>query len=162
MKRFYEGKEEILGREIDGWLGTPYKHYSAAKGKGVDCIHFVVRVLQATGGDQGRHLVIKKYNKDWHLHRGEELLRKGIEKQLFVELISLPKEKNNIIQLSEDIGTGDLVLFEFGRHAAHVGIFLKGEVYQTVNVGGVVHKSWRGDFFKRVQYVYKLYDARSL
>jgi cell wall-associated NlpC family hydrolase len=160
MKRYYEGKEKLLKAELDSWLGTPYKHWSGVKRKGVDCIHFVVKVLQATGGDQGRHINIQRYPKDWHLHRGDQLLKKGIENQLYVNMINDPtKEKLSMI---EPFGSGDIILFKFGRQAAHVGILVGEEVYQTVDATGVIKKPLKGDFFSRITYVYKLYEMEKI
>jgi cell wall-associated NlpC family hydrolase len=158
MDRYYTGKEEVLCRELDSWLNTPYRHCCGIKKVGVDCIHFVVRVLEATGGVQGKEIVIKPYDRDWGLHHGEELLRKGIERQLYVETISKKEPKKNI-ELLEPLGPGDIILFQFGRHACHAGIHLNGKVYQTVNETGVIFKPWKGDFFSRATYVYKLYRA---
>lgn len=164
MTRFYDNKtrEWDLRVELNSWLDTPYKHWSGVKGKGVDCIHFVVRVLEATGGTQGRFIRIQKYSKDWNLHRGEEMLREGIERQLYVQKISYPKERSHPIELKENIGPGDIVLFQFGRHAAHVGIYLDGLVYQTVTNDGVIQKPWKSDFYHRVTHVYKIYEAEKI
>ena len=159
MIRYFSDKEDLLLEELNSWLGTPYRHMAGVKKKGTDCIHFVVRVLEKFDANQGRNIIIQNYPKDWNIHRGEELLRNEIEKQLYVEKIACRNEKGYLI-FSEAIGNGDIILFKFGRLSGHCGIYFNGQVYQSLNKGGVERISYFSkDFLGRITTVYKLYKV---
>jgi cell wall-associated NlpC family hydrolase len=156
-KRYFANIEDKLREELESWLGTPYRHMSGVKNKGADCIHFVVRILEKFDASQGRNIVVRPYPKDWNLHRGEELLRNEIERQLYVDKIGYRNEQQYLV-FSEPIGNGDIILFKFGRLSGHCGIFFNSQVYQTLNRSGVEKISyWSKDFLGRVTTVYKLY-----
>lgn len=156
-KRYFDDKKLELKAELDSWLGTPYRHFCGIKGKGADCIHYVVRVIEKLGANQGRNLIIPNYVKDWNLHRGEELLIEHIEKQLFSEKIGYRNEKGFLI-FSENIDDGDIVLFKFGRLSGHCGIYYQKQVYQTLNPSGIERVSFFSkNFMDRITTVYKIY-----
>ena len=117
-----------LGREMEAWVGTPFRHWAGVKGRGCDCIHFVARVLEHFGLGPFR---IQRYHKDWHLHRANELLLEGIRDQL-----------DHIEVTPAEIQDGDLVLYQFGQAFSHGGIFFQGCVYQAVTGAGVVCLGW--------------------
>lgn len=157
--RYFEDKTELLFGELESWLGTPYRHYCGIKQKGSDCIHFVVKVIEQLKANQGRNLIIPFYSKDWHLHRGEELLITQIEKQLFVEKIAWKNETGKL-SFSENVGNGDIVLFRFGRLSSHCGIYCRNLVYQTLNNCGVEKLSFSdSNFKKRITHIYKIYKV---
>lgn len=158
MQRYFQRNDIALWKELESWLGTPYRHYAGVKTKGVDCIHMVVKVLENLKANQGRNLIVPPYPKDWHLHRGEKLLIREIEKQLFVEKIAFIK--NDKLVFSENIDDGDIVLFKFGRHSAHCGIYFGGQVYQTLNTSGVEKINFfNRDFYNRITHIYKIYKV---
>lgn len=157
MDRYYtKHNDRALAEELESWVNTPYSHYTGVKQGGVDCIHLVVRVLQNTSADQGRKLIVPWYAKDWHLHKGEEMLVKEIEKQIFVQRIAY-LDNATLIEI-EPIANGDIVLFKFGRVSSHCGIYYNGLVYQTLSGSGVKKVPYASsDFKKRVTVVYKVY-----
>lgn len=159
MERYFKGNDPLLKEELDSWLGTPYRHLSKVKSKGVDCINFVVAVLEKLKANQGRNLIVPPYSKDWHLHRGEQKLIHEIERQIPVEKIGYRDNKNKLI-FSENLGNGDIILFKFGRHSAHCGILYLTQVYQTLNTTGVEKINFYNlDFFKRITHIYKVYKV---
>jgi cell wall-associated NlpC family hydrolase len=121
-------RQAELGRELLSWEGTPFRHWAGVKGRGCDCIHLVVRILEHFGFGPLR---IPKYDKDWHLHRGNQLLLDGIEAQL-----------DTVEVTSAEVADGDIVLYQFGRALSHGGIYFGGEVYQAVFGAGVVRLGW--------------------
>lgn len=158
-RRYFEDKIDILREELESWLNTPYKHFSGVKNKGTDCIHYIVNVLNATGANQGKNLVIPFYHKDWHLHRGEELLKTQIEEKLYSEKIAW-REENGTLKCSETVGNGDLILFKFGRLSGHCGMFCGNQVYQSLNYSGVEKISFHNsNFLKRITDIYKIYKV---
>ena len=113
-----------LGRELLSWEGTPFRHWSGVKGRGCDCIHFVARILEHFGLGPFR---IKRYDKDWHLHRKNEQLLEGIKAQL-----------DHVEVTPAEVNDGDIVLYQFGRALSHGGIYYQGSVFQAVTGAGVV------------------------
>jgi len=90
------------------WIGTPWHHGARVKGVGVDCLQFLVAVYTKAGlisnVDPG------KYPRDWHLHKNEAR---------FI---------NGLLRFTTPVGgetqPGDVVMFSYGRHAAHGSIYL--------------------------------------
>jgi len=116
-----EKKQKELLQILESWMGTPYRHRTAVKGRGVDCIHFVACVMMEAG-------VISKFNvpdypSDWHLHHTDELLREGIAQFPMSEEFD-PGEVDPI--------NGDILLFRYGRASAHSTIFFDNYIYQAV------------------------------
>jgi cell wall-associated NlpC family hydrolase len=117
-----------LREEVTSWLGTPYRHWCGVKGMGCDCIHFVARVVEASGLGPFN---IPWYPKDWHLHRSEELLREGILSQVTAESVQ-----------EADIQNGDITLYRFGRTMSHAAIYLDGHVYGAITNTRVERLHW--------------------
>lgn len=148
VEEYFSDKETIkrLHVELESWVHTPFRHWAGVKQKGVDCIHLIVRVMEELGAFQGRVVVVPKYPHDWHLHRGEPLLKNGVEKLL----PHIP------IGHVGEVKDGDVVLFQYGRQAAHAGIYHTEEVYQSM-VGTGVHTRRYHDrnFYERIRFIYR-------
>jgi len=151
-KWFFEDPENDrkLKEALDSWVGTPYRHLTGVKGQygGCDCIHMVVGAYKECGADKGNPIFIPKYAPDWHLHTGESLIVVGITKQYKVEEI---KDYTKVMN-------GDLILFKWGRHAAHSGIYYNGVVYQSLIDIGVETRAYLGDkeFFDRMDMILRV------
>ena len=89
------------------WLGTPWHHMARVRGAGVDCAQFLIGVYSAVGlvpeFDTGH------YPHDWHLHRDETR---------FLDFLLQHAEP------TDEPLPGDVVMFRYGRHAAHGGIVI--------------------------------------
>ena len=151
-KWFYEepDNDKALITSLKSWLGTPYRHVKGVKGKygGCDCIHMVVAAYKESGADKGRKIHIPRYRPDWHMHTGESLIVEGITKQYNVEEV---KDYRKIMN-------GDLILFKWGRHAAHSGIYYNGQVYQALTGLGVQKRAYLGnpDFYDRMDMILRI------
>lgn len=148
MKGFFEEKENLryLQSEIAEWKNTPYKHWTGVKGKGADCIHFIVEVYKEVGATKGRAIVIPKYPYDWHLHNGEKLLVDGIRKQFDCKEVDETKPID-----------GDLILYQFGLHEAHGGLYLEGNVHQALTGIGVQAREYKErSFYKRMKRAFRI------
>lgn len=127
--------QQRLQTILDEWVGTPFRHHCGVKGRGTDCIHFGVRVLEEVGAVPYNRWGIPKYVKDWHLHNRQELLYEGIiASNLFHEF-----------PLKETWQTGDIILYRFGRVTSHLAIFCNGHVYNSITNLGVLKMNPQDD-----------------
>lgn len=67
---------DAFEREAMSWLGTPYRHCTAVKGRGADCTLWIGSCWVAVG-------ILKKlsyhyYPKDWYVHRVDERILEGL------------------------------------------------------------------------------------
>lgn len=148
MRGYFEESENLkaLQLEVASWKNTPYKHWTGVKGKGADCIHFIAEVLKAVGATKGRAIVIPKYPKDWHLHNGQRLLVDGIRAQFDCDEVD-----------SKSPIDGDLILYRFGLHEAHGGIYLKGNVHQALTGMGVDKRRYNDKkFYNRMKRAFRI------
>ena len=146
MKYLFEDikKQEQLKEILDSWLGTPFRHYAGTKKLGADCIHFVARVLQEM--EILGKVTIPSYAPDWHLHKTYKLLVNGILEYLNVENVGFKNLMN-----------GDIILYYFGKTAAHASIYYDEHIYQAVNGIGVIRTSFYDKmWYKRKQYNFRL------
>ena len=89
------------------WLGTPWHHEARIKGAGVDCLQILIAVYHEAGLIDDIHP--DSYSPDWHLHRDEPRYLQGL--LAYCDPVDAPLP-------------GDIVMFQYGRHAAHGGIVL--------------------------------------
>jgi cell wall-associated NlpC family hydrolase len=137
-KWWFDNEDELakLEKEMAEWAETPYMHHTGVKGRGCDCIHFIVKAMEPIGVFKNRAIIIPKYPRDWHLHNGEKLLVDGIRKQMNVEEVDREKPRN-----------GDVVLYKYGLHEAHGGIYYNGHVVQALNNIGVTARQYEDPYF---------------
>jgi NlpC/P60 family putative phage cell wall peptidase len=98
-------RRDMIVAEARSWVGTPYHHMGAERGRGVDCLMLLVRVYAALG--MIRPIDPRPYPRTWHLHRSEERYLAGVLDHA-VE-VSVPEP-------------GDVVLWRVGRTFSHAGI----------------------------------------
>ena len=145
MRYYFENPkhQKELKTALDEWVGTPYRHWAGVKGQGVDCIHFVARAFEDIGLGPFR---VERYNKDWHLHNPEELLLKGLRRELNAD--ELPPD---------DPMNGDVVLYRFAKTLSHSAIYFDGYVYQAIERVGVEKRNWKDKkWFKRRQLIIRV------
>jgi len=137
-KGFFADEEKLtqLKAVVKDWEDTPYRHWAGVKGKGADCIHFIVRAYEAVQANKGKHIFIPKYSPDWHLHNGQKLLVDGFTAQFDCVEVDAKDPKN-----------GDLILYKFGLHEAHGGLYLDEYVYQALTDMGVQARRYDEDYF---------------
>jgi len=149
MKYYFEDPEKQieLGRELESWIGTPFRHWAGVKGMGTDCIHFVVRVMESMGvrSVDGSFFDMPRYQKDWHLHNDAELLLFGVLQQAKVSLQPLRDPMN-----------GDVFLFQFGRVCSHAAIYYEGRLYQAIAGQRVSKLPFEAVWHKRKRFNYRV------
>lgn len=119
---------DILQKELESWVGTPFRHWCGMKQKGADCIFFVAKVLSEMGYLNWYKGIIPKYSDDWFLHNDYELLLNT--------LVAHPSGNFVIVSL-DDMRNGDIPLFRFGKASSHCGMFCRGFVYHSIYRRGV-------------------------
>jgi len=87
------------------WIGTPYHHAADIKGAGVDCAMILVRVYCDLGLIEP--FDPRPYTRDWMLHRDDE------------RYLSFLLARTHEIM---EPGSGDIIIFRFGRCFSHGGI----------------------------------------
>jgi len=103
-------------RVLDSWLGTPFRHWASVKNRGADCVGFVIGVLIEARWIAPGRIRIPHYPADWHLHS---------EKSLILEALRAAPEFAEVPL--DNLKTGDLVLFQFGKSASHIGFYIGGD-----------------------------------
>jgi cell wall-associated NlpC family hydrolase len=138
--------QDRLRAVLASWLGTPYRHRAGVKGLGVDCIHFVARVMEELGLLTWREDIMPDYPRDWHLHHTRELLSESIEREFTVRQQPPGCFKN-----------GDILLFHFGKAASHAGIFCDETIWQSLDRIGVIAMTAQDRMMmRRLRYVYRV------
>lgn len=140
-------KRQSIIDEALTWIDTPYQHQARVKGAGVDCAMLVTGVAYNIGLVTSDDLVkIPNYPRDWHLHKDEPILTKIMESFGCVE-INANKAK-----------PGDIVVFQLGRCASHLGILLQdNKVIHAFggSINKVIVNELSGKWKERMIQVYK-------
>ena len=117
-----EQRAAIVAEAIS-WERTPYHPHARVKGVGVDCAMLPALVFEATGHCPE---VNPEYSEQWMNHRDEELY-----------LAEIRKWAREIDR--EQLGSGDLVVWKFGRVYSHSAIVIDPPiVIHAVIQGGAV------------------------
>lgn len=95
-------------REAATWVGTPWSHYAAIKGAGVDCVQFVVQVYKAIGAIGA--VETGEYAQEWMLHRYEQRLIAKLEQYARPILTPMP---------------ADLAVYRYGRSYSHIALVVE-------------------------------------
>ena len=103
-------KRDEIVQAAQSWIGTPFHHAARCKGAGVDCANLLVAVFSAVG--LLPPITMEKYPQDWHLHRNQPR---------FLEALDLYATK---LGNDDEPLPGDVVMFKYGRHAAHGAILI--------------------------------------
>lgn len=98
------------------WLGTPYRHQSAQRGVGCDCLGLLLGVYREQKG--GLEINLPPYSRDWRDASYSDELSAIAERYL---------KRDDTIELS----AGRVLLFEMRRGAAakHCGIMVQNHQF---------------------------------
>lgn len=105
-----ELREKIVA-EAKTWIGTPYHHLADVKGHGVDCAMLLIRVY--CGLDIAPAFDPRPYSPQWYFHHSEEVYLSWIKKYCDPVEVGLP---------------GDIMVYRFGRCAAHGAIIISEDM----------------------------------
>lgn len=96
--------------EAISWIGTPFHHAQATKGRGVDCVLSLIEWFAVPGVVE--RFDPRPYPASWFLHRDEERYLDGIARYA-------DRLPDGVEPLPADIA-----LYHFGRCVAHGGLIL--------------------------------------
>ncbi len=140
----------VLRAEARLWLGTPFCLHASARGAGVDCVHLVHELAQATGWKH--ELRPPDYGAQDTLHGGASKLHAYLDEAEHITRVGDYDDARPALQ------PGDLVTFNIGRNAHHIGMVLKGDEFVHVMARHVVKTSRLDDptYGRRAARVYRL------
>jgi cell wall-associated NlpC family hydrolase len=130
-------------QEALSWQGTIFHDMAGVKGVGTDCAHHLIRVYAAVGLIEN---FSPQYKPQWFQHRDEPRF-----------LQALAEQGAHRIELSEVL-PGDVLMYRFGRHAAHGAIVVDDNtiVHAYKPVGHVCRGS-RREFEDRLDSAWSLF-----
>jgi cell wall-associated NlpC family hydrolase len=130
-------------REALSWTGTIFHDCSGVKGVGTDCAHLLVRVYAAVGLIED---FSPQYKPQWFQHRDEPRFLQALVEQGARRIEPI------------DALHGDVLMYRFGRHAAHGAIVVDANtiVHAYKPVGHVCRGS-RREFLDRLDSGWSLF-----
>lgn len=130
-------------REALTWEGTPFHDCSGIRGAGCDCAHLLIRTFSAVGLIEDFD---PAYKPQWFLHRDEPLF-----------LHALKAQGARLIHF-ENIAAGDVLMYKFGRHAAHGAIVIDANtIIHAYKPAGCVGLGSRREFADRFDSAWSLF-----
>jgi cell wall-associated NlpC family hydrolase len=116
-----EERQKKLKAILDEWAGTPFRHSCGIKGLGADCLQSVAEIMREVGVSSIPNK-FPVYEKDWHLHRGQE--------RILESLFNLGQSEE--ISFDESLlKNGDIIVFRYGRTYSHAGIYFDNLVHHV-------------------------------
>ena len=97
-------------QEALSWCGTPFHNCSGVKGAGCDCAHLLLRSFAAVGATAD--IPIAQYKPQWFQHRKEPLFIQELKARGATQIDS------------ESAKPADILMYNFGIHAAHGAIIV--------------------------------------
>ncbi|MCK5605699.1 C40 family peptidase [Candidatus Pacearchaeota archaeon] len=134
------------------WVGTPYRHATAVRGRGADCALFLAACLKELGVIENYSK--KFYSKDWHIHGKEQVFLRHWKEHVKALRPGLSVEK-----ITGEHKFGDWLIFIISKKevANHSAVYLgDGKIIHAVEKIGVKIdelNSWKRHLWKS----YRLY-----
>lgn len=130
-------------REAVSWTGTRFHDVCGVKGAGVDCAHLIIRVFAAVGLIED---FSPQYKPQWFQHRDEPRF-----------LQALIERGAHRIEPEKSL-PGDVLMYTFGRHAAHGAIVVDANtIIHAYKPAGNVCLGSRREFFDRQDSAWSLF-----
>jgi cell wall-associated NlpC family hydrolase len=134
------------------WLGTPFVHQGRVKGKGCDCLGFIIGVGNEVG-IKIKNLPIKEFDDTNYTKIPDgKLLKKNLDNLLKPKIKSSAKP-------------GDIFLMNFGGNPQHLGIFsdypnspATAIIHCYSGSGKVVEHRLDDFWFAKIEQVYSITD----
>ena len=124
-------------------LHVPYRHRGLTR-KGCDCTGLIIGILREL--KLLKEYTLPQYKFDWNLHAGAS------------DIITAQLEKVADIVSKSSVQKGDLVVFRFGKCNAHVGIYIKDNLFvhsrakQKCKYGCLTNSEWSSRWTKTYRF----------
>lgn len=109
ISNFHSQRAAVIAEALT-WVGTPFHHAQAVKGRGVDCVFSLIEWFSRAGVIE--RFDPRPYAATWFLHRDEELFLHGITRYA-------DRLKEGVAPLPADVA-----IYRFGKCAAHGGLII--------------------------------------
>lgn len=107
------------------WLGTPHRNFMRVKGRGVDCVLLAVDIYQSAG--LLTDIVLPSYTPVAGLYEVDTATEEWVV------------QSARFTRNDGDPRDGDLMIFKSGGVAAHVGVYITGDVWHSYSRAGVIN-----------------------
>src|SRR5581483_5070526 len=135
-------REEVV-REVLSWVGTPFHDVAGIKGVGCDCAHLLIRTFAAVGLIEDCD---PQYKPQWFQHRDEPRF-----------LQALVEHGAHQIEPAAAL-PGDVLMYRFGRHAAHGAIVVDANtIVHAYKPAGCVTLGSRRELLERQDSAWSLF-----
>lgn len=143
--RFYE--------ETRSWIGTPFRHCAAVKGRGVDCSLLVGSIFKELGIIT--YLNYSYYHADWFMSGSNDLIlaymKKHIQNYLNTDL--------QVVQVAQPLYRGDIVTLQIAHNQLnnHAVIYVGGgSIVHAMSFGKVEQITFPKTWVSRIGNVFRL------
>lgn len=113
-----EERKQLAREACAYWQGTPHAHWMRNHGIGIDCIHFVVDVLERAG--VANDIEIPRYSNNIGMKGADEKLIKEFSDRFPVEIVKEPYE------------FGDILIFDPRISINHIALLIDGMVWHSL------------------------------
>lgn len=136
-------REEVV-REALEWRGTPFHDRASVKGHGADCAGLLKGVYTRVGLIED--FVVPSYSPQWFQHHDEELFLKVLKQC-----------GGRRIDLAAGL-PGDVLMYNFGRHAAHGAIIVsEAAIVHAYKPAKMITMGDRREFAHRLHSAWSLF-----
>lgn len=129
-------------------LKVQYQHRGTTR-NGCDCTGLIIGALRELG--YLKNYKLRNYPPDWNLHaKADNYIIKEVSR--FADEITKP-----------NIDIGDLILFNFGKCVAHIGVMIENGLFIHCHRKSrkcVVSSLWNSPWTKRIHSFYRLNEAK--
>lgn len=140
------GRRIAATNTAESFRGTPHRNRLCRPGEGVDCIHFVMAVLQGAG-------IVPPIRLPFYDERLGSFRARNVMEDLF-----LMHFKAVAVDPDCHPAFGDVVICSCGRQSNHVGILLNGWLWHVPGKGICLPEAW-GACRHRTQSLVRFYGT---
>jgi len=142
------------------WIGTPYRHMFAARGRGADCTMFLAKIFESVG--ILKMPKIEYYPKDWFIHTDQEIVLEGLASAIkhsitngfYAEMFRFE---------GQEFLRGDLLCFALNKNGItnHAGMWLEdSRIIHSINNRGVSILTYRPALWNhRLTNIFRVYKG---
>lgn len=113
-------RQALAIAEAESWRGTKHAHRIASRGRGIDCIRYVVRILVASGVVEPT--AVPTYPLAWGYASAENKI--GNAFLACCDAVRIPVD-------DWQPAFGDVCIWKSGQNSNHCGIFLDGSIWHV-------------------------------